>query len=74
MPEFVENEDERERAKADRLATAIEQALGRKVRMEMPAEIPLVEPYHRFSHLPTADDYALEGTTDSTIGALGLRE
>lgn len=73
MPEFVDGEDERARAKAARLAPAIERAMARKEYLTMPAEIPAVEPYGRFSHFPTKDDYALEaGTSDATAGALGL--
>jgi alkanesulfonate monooxygenase SsuD/methylene tetrahydromethanopterin reductase-like flavin-dependent oxidoreductase (luciferase family) len=72
MPEFVEHEEAREHAKAERLAPAIERALGRKQYLAMPDEIPLVEAYGRFSHLPTADDYELEGTSAATVGALGL--
>ena len=73
MPEFVDHEDARERAKAERLAPAIERALSRKHYLAMPDEIPLVEAYGRFSHLPTAEDYELEGTSASTVGALGLQ-
>jgi len=35
--------------------------------------VPVVETYGRFSHIPTAEDYAIEGTSDDTAGALGLR-
>jgi hypothetical protein len=73
MPEFVAGEDEREAAKAERLAPAIAAALARKVPLPMPVEIPVVETYGRFSHIPTAEDYAVEGTSDDTAGALGLR-
>jgi hypothetical protein len=73
MPEFVDGEDEREAAKAERLAPAIAAALARKVHLPMPSEIPVVEPYGRFSHFPSADDYAIEGTSPETIAALGLR-
>lgn len=73
MPEFVEGEEERERAKAERLAPAIERALARKQRLPMPEEIAPVETYHRFSHVPTEEDFALEGTSDATAGALGLQ-
>jgi len=73
MPEFVEHEDERERAKAERLAPAVERALARKRHLPVPDEIPVVEPYGRFSHFPTKADYALEGTSEATAGALGLR-
>jgi alkanesulfonate monooxygenase SsuD/methylene tetrahydromethanopterin reductase-like flavin-dependent oxidoreductase (luciferase family) len=73
MPEFVADEDRREATKAERLAPAIEAALARKVHLPMPAEIPVVETYGRFSHLPTAEDYAIEGTSAATAGALGLR-
>jgi alkanesulfonate monooxygenase SsuD/methylene tetrahydromethanopterin reductase-like flavin-dependent oxidoreductase (luciferase family) len=73
MPEFIEGEDQREAAKAERLAPAIEAALARKVRLPVPSEIPVVETYGRFSHLPTAEDYAIEGTSDDTAGALGIR-
>lgn len=73
MPEFVDGEEERSRAKAARLAPAIERAMARKQYLPMPTEIPAVEPYGRFSHFPTKDDYALEaGTSDATAGALGL--
>ncbi len=72
MPEFVEGEDERERAKAERLAPLVDRALTRKKRLPMPDEIPVVEPYGRFSHFPTKEDYALEGTSSATAGALGL--
>ena len=72
MPEFVEGEDEREAAKAERLAPAIEAALARKVHLHRPAEVPVVETYGRFSHFPTADDYAIEGTAGDTAGALGI--
>jgi hypothetical protein len=73
MPEFVDGEDEREAAKAERLAPAIDAALARKIHLPMPAEIPAVDTYGRFSHLPTADDYAIEGTSAATAGALELR-
>jgi hypothetical protein len=73
MPEFVENEDAREAEKASRLAPAIETALARKERLPMPVEIPSVQAYGHFSHLPTAEDYAIEGTSAATRGALGLR-
>jgi alkanesulfonate monooxygenase SsuD/methylene tetrahydromethanopterin reductase-like flavin-dependent oxidoreductase (luciferase family) len=74
MPEFVENEDKREADKAERLAPAIEAALARKHYMPMPEEIPAVLPYGHFSHMPTAEDFAIEhGTSQATAGALGLR-
>jgi hypothetical protein len=73
MPEFIEDEDGREAEKAERLAPAIEAALARKERLPMPAEIPSVQAYGHFSHLPTAEDYAIEGTSTDTAGALGLR-
>jgi alkanesulfonate monooxygenase SsuD/methylene tetrahydromethanopterin reductase-like flavin-dependent oxidoreductase (luciferase family) len=73
MPEFVEDEDRRETAKAERLAPAIDAALQRKTFMPEPAEIPTVTAYGHFSHLPTADDYAIEGTSSDTTGALGIR-
>ena len=49
MPEFVEREDERERAKLERLAPHVERALACKQRMEPLAddEIPLVQAYGR---------------------------
>jgi alkanesulfonate monooxygenase SsuD/methylene tetrahydromethanopterin reductase-like flavin-dependent oxidoreductase (luciferase family) len=73
MPEFVENEDKREADKTERLAPAIEAALARKQYMAMPDEIPAVVPYGRFSHMPTAEDIAIEtGTSQATAGALGL--
>jgi alkanesulfonate monooxygenase SsuD/methylene tetrahydromethanopterin reductase-like flavin-dependent oxidoreductase (luciferase family) len=73
MPEFLEGEAERERTKAERLAPAIEAALARKRHLPVPDEIPVVEPYGRFSHFPTAQDHALErGTSAATTGALGL--
>jgi hypothetical protein len=72
MPEFVEREDEREAAKADRLAPAVEAALARKVHLHRPAEVPAVEAYGYFSHFPTADDYAVEATASDTAGALGI--
>jgi alkanesulfonate monooxygenase SsuD/methylene tetrahydromethanopterin reductase-like flavin-dependent oxidoreductase (luciferase family) len=71
MPEFVEGEDEREKAKAERLAPAIERALARKEWMPMPDEIEPVDSYHRFSHAPTDRDRELQGTSDDTVGALG---
>jgi alkanesulfonate monooxygenase SsuD/methylene tetrahydromethanopterin reductase-like flavin-dependent oxidoreductase (luciferase family) len=71
MPEFVEGEEAREAEKAERLAPAIEAALLRKQRLPMPAEIPRVPAYGRFSHMPTAEDIALE-TSAETTGALGL--
>ncbi len=74
MPEFVEGEDEREAEKVERLAPAIEAALGRKQRMPMPEEIPAVVAYGHFSHVPTAADLAIDnGPSDATIGALGVR-
>jgi len=74
MPEFVEGEEEREAEKAERLGPAIEAALSRKKRLPMPEEIPEVVAYGHFSHLPTAEDIAIEnGTSDATVGALGLR-
>src|SRR4051794_36132202 len=73
MPEFVEHEDEREKAKAERLAPAIEAALARKPWMQPLEEVPAVEAYGHFSHLPTAEDYAIEATSSDTAGALGLR-
>ena len=72
MPEFVEGEAEREAAKAERLAPAIEAALARKVHLPEPAEIPVVEAYGHFSHFPTADDYAVEANAGDTAGALGI--
>jgi hypothetical protein len=73
MPEFVEGEAEREATKAEHLAPAIEAALARKVHLSMPDEIPVVDTYGRFSHFPTADDYAIEGTSAATLGALGVQ-
>lgn len=74
MPEFAENEDDREAEKAERLGPAIEAALARKQYMPMPDEIAPVLPYGHFSHMPTAEDIALEhGTSEATAGALGLR-
>jgi alkanesulfonate monooxygenase SsuD/methylene tetrahydromethanopterin reductase-like flavin-dependent oxidoreductase (luciferase family) len=77
MPEFVEGEDEREKAKAERLAPAIEAALARKPWMPPLTEVPAVEAYGHFSHLPTAEDYEVErasaGTSTDTAGALGIR-
>jgi alkanesulfonate monooxygenase SsuD/methylene tetrahydromethanopterin reductase-like flavin-dependent oxidoreductase (luciferase family) len=72
MPEFVEDEDRRDADKAERLAAAIEAALARKTRLALPAEIPAVQAYGHFSHLPTAEDYAIEGTSTETAGALGI--
>ena len=76
MPEFVEHEAEREAAKAERLAPAVAAALARKTYLAAPDEIPVVEPYGRFSHFPTAADRAVEeragGASADTIGALGL--
>jgi hypothetical protein len=74
MPEFAENEDRREAEKAERLGPAIEAALARKRYLPMPEEIAPVLPYGHFSHMPTAEDIAIEhGTSDATAGALGLR-
>lgn len=74
MPEFAENEDRREAEKAERLGPAIEAALARKRYLSMPEEIAPVLPYGHFSHMPTAEDIAIEhGTSDATAGALGLR-
>lgn len=73
MPEFVEDEDRREAAKAERLAPAIEAALARKTRMPDAEEIPVVSAYGHFSHLPTEEDWAVEGTSPGTAGALGAR-
>jgi len=73
MPEFVEGEAERVAAKAERLGPAIEAAMARKQYLAMPEEVPVVEAYGHFSHLPTAEDYAVEaGTSAATVGALGL--
>jgi len=73
MPEFVEGESEREAAKAERLAPAIGAALARRRYLPMPDEIPVVRPYGHFSHMPTAEDFAIEkGTSVATTGALGL--
>jgi alkanesulfonate monooxygenase SsuD/methylene tetrahydromethanopterin reductase-like flavin-dependent oxidoreductase (luciferase family) len=73
MPEFVDGEDERERQKAARLEPAIEAALSRKQRMHELDEVPVVNAYGHFSHVPTAEDLALEeGTSEETKGALGL--
>jgi alkanesulfonate monooxygenase SsuD/methylene tetrahydromethanopterin reductase-like flavin-dependent oxidoreductase (luciferase family) len=74
MPEFVEGEDEREAAKAERLAPAIEAALARKAYLPMPDEIPAVVPYGRFSHFPTDEDRAIEAAAaaSDTLGALGV--
>jgi len=74
MPEFVDGEDERETAKAERLAPAIEAALARKTPMPMPDEIPAVVPYGRFSHFPTDEDRAIEAAAaaSDTLGALGV--
>jgi len=71
MPEFVEHEDEREAAKTERLAPAIEAALARKQYMPMPDEIPFVAAYGHFSHLPTDADRAIETSKDTT-GSLGV--
>lgn len=75
MPEFIEGEDAREAEKVERLASAIEAALARKERMPMPEKIPEVAAYGHFSHVPTEEDIAIEkGTSDATVGALGVRE
>jgi alkanesulfonate monooxygenase SsuD/methylene tetrahydromethanopterin reductase-like flavin-dependent oxidoreductase (luciferase family) len=73
MPEFVEGEERREAIKAERLAPAIEAALARKKYLPPPKEIPSVAAYGHFSHLPTAEDYAVEGISSETAAALGLR-
>lgn len=72
MPEFVEYEAERHAAKAERLAPAIARAMARKRYLAPPDDIPIIEPYGRFSHYPTKEDYDLEGTTAATVGALGI--
>jgi alkanesulfonate monooxygenase SsuD/methylene tetrahydromethanopterin reductase-like flavin-dependent oxidoreductase (luciferase family) len=73
MPEFVDGEDERERQKAARLEPAIEAALSRKQRMQDLDDVPVVNAYGHFSHVPTAEDLALEeGSSEETKGALGL--
>ena len=73
MPEFVEGEDEREAAKAERLAPAIEAALARKTYLPMPDEVHAVSAYGRFSHFPTDEDRAIEAAAASdTLGALGV--
>lgn len=74
MPEFVEDEDRREARKAERLAPAIEAAMARKQFLPMPDDIPAVRAYGHFSHLPTAEDIALEqSTSQDTLGALHVR-
>ena len=73
MPEFVEHEHEREQRKAERLAPAVAAAMRRKEYLPMPDEIPEVAAYGHFSHVPTAEDVALEhGTSAETAGALGV--
>jgi hypothetical protein len=74
MPEFVDGEDERDAAKAERLAPAIAAALARKSYLPMPAEVPAVVPYGRFSHFPTDEDRAIEAAAaaSDTLGALGV--
>ena len=73
MPEFVEGEAEREAAKAERLAPAIEAALARKRHLPAAEDIPLVEAYGRFSHFPSDEDRAIEAAASSdTLGALGV--
>ena len=73
MPEFVEDEDARERGQGrtagarHRGARSAESSTWR-----CRTRSPLVEAYGRFSHLPTAEDYELEGTSTATVGALGL--
>ena len=48
--------------------------MKRKRWMKMPDQIPAVEAYGRFSHVPTDADRAIEaGTSSATAGALGLR-
>ena len=73
MPEFVEGEDAREAAKAERLAPAIEAALGPQ---DVPPDArrdPRRRPYGRFSHFPTAEDRAIEAAAAAdTLGALGV--
>ena len=52
MPEFVDGEDEREAAKAERLAPAIEAALARKTYLPMPDEVPAVVAVRPLQPLP----------------------
>ena len=72
MPEFAEGEDARARAKAERLAPAIEAAMARKAaRPELTdAEVPAIEPYGKFSLVETGDS---GGVSDATVGSLGLK-
>lgn len=74
MPEFVEGEAERERAKAERLAPVIDAALARKQRRPelTDAEVPVIEPYGRFSLVSTDDGKGTAGVSGATVGALGL--
>ncbi len=71
MPEFVEGEVEREREKGERLAPVIDRAMKRKTYMPMPEPVPTVAAYGHFSHVPSAEDIALE-TSEDTRGSLGL--
>ena len=73
MPEFVEGEAEREATKAERLAPPSMPRWPARSCSPCRVDVPVVETYGRFSHLPTADDYAIEGTSADTAGALGLR-
>jgi len=75
MPEFQDGEDVREKAKAERLALAIDAAMARKRwPRELPDEdIPVVTPYGYASFMPTPeDDAGHSGVSDDTKGALGL--
>lgn len=77
MPEFQALELERESAKAERLAPALERAMARKdwPRQLAEDEIPVVRAYGGASFMPTPEDETcFGGTSDETRGALGIGE
>jgi alkanesulfonate monooxygenase SsuD/methylene tetrahydromethanopterin reductase-like flavin-dependent oxidoreductase (luciferase family) len=75
MPEFLDRDAARERAKMERLAPHLEAAMARKSwpRELADDEIPVVVPYGSASFIPTAaGEQPAGGVSAETKGALGL--
>jgi len=74
MPEFADGEEQRERAKAERLAPVIEAAMARKSRRRelRDDEVPPVEPYGKFSLVESPESKGA-GVSDATVAALGIK-
>ena len=75
MPEFQDRDAAREKAKLERLAPALEQALARKdwPRELADDEVPVVEPYGSASFIPSPQDKVEHaGASAATRGAFGV--